>query len=146
MAGQGGGAGGMKPVKPDINTVAMDVFQIKKMLVFLFNHQNIPLPPDILDGPNRNPATGEPMPPGAAGSTSDPARQSQPGPGQESAIPPIQPMQAAFPSGGGGEKAGFVIGDSHEPSSPSPTVKAAALASIINKMREAKSAHETVGA
>ena len=118
--GMGGGPGG-KTAKVDINTVAMDVYQVKKMLQFLFNTMGIPLPPDILDGPNRDPKTGMPMPPGTPGSTSDPTQMSQSAPGQmaqpgapagqggpSGAIPPIQPMEAAGPGGaapgGGAEK------------------------------------------
>lgn len=141
MAGAGGAGGGMggKPMKADINTVAMDVFQIKKMLVFFFNSQNIPLPPDILDGPNRDPSTGAAMAPGAPGSTSDPARQA-PAPGGDGgggAIPPIQPMEAAQ-VGGGGEKTSMYIGEAFEPSTPSPAVRSAALATIISKMQKAR--------
>jgi hypothetical protein len=93
--GGAGGAGGPAKPKQDINTVSMDMYQVKKMLTYFFNQQGIPLPPDILDGPNRDPSTGMPMPAGMPGSTSDPAK-SQAAPPQ-SAIQPIQPMQPAMP-------------------------------------------------
>lgn len=121
MSGMGGqpGAGGPpgamgpggqmmgKPGKPDPMAQAMDIFQIKKILTHICRLNGWELPPDILDGPNRDPQTGAPMPPGAPGSTSDPAMaQGAPGPqdggGQAGAIPPIEPIQPAGPMGGGG--------------------------------------------
>jgi hypothetical protein len=107
------GAGG-KPAKPDLNVIAMDCFQTKKLIIGLYNTMGLPLPQDILDGPNRDPSTGAPMPVGATGSTSDPsmmmsqAQQNQGGPpgggpGTGSAIPPMSPME---PAGPGAEAAG----------------------------------------
>lgn len=113
--GQGGpgamGAGG-KPMKASLETVGMDIFQVKKLVMSMMNAMGLPLPQDILDGPNRDPSTGLPMMPGQAGSTSDPsqmaaqAQQQQPqgqapgaagGQQQGSAIPPVSPMQPAGP-------------------------------------------------
>lgn len=96
--GAAGMAGGMKPAKPDIHTVAQDIFQVKKMLTHLFNSQGMPLPPDILDGPNRDPQLGHPVPPGTPGSTSDPQKPPQQ---HQSSIQPIEAMQGASPSPGG---------------------------------------------
>ena len=101
-AANGGAAG--KPAKPDINTIAMDIYQVKKMLSNLYNTMGIPLPPDIIDGPNRDPSTGLPMPPGAPGSTSDMTQQATPAAPAQSAIPPIQPMEAAMPQAAGQTK------------------------------------------
>lgn len=58
--GAGGPGGGMKPPKPDINTVATDVFQLKKMFLAMIRQNGMELPHDILDGPNRDPVTGAP--------------------------------------------------------------------------------------
>ncbi len=116
MSGAGGGAagaagGGMKPPKPDINMVATDGFQTKKMLFALFRHLNIEIPPDVIDGPGRDPTTGLPAASPVGGSDptqgTDQGQQSM----QAGAIQPIQPMQGAFPTpapGGGGEKAGGI--------------------------------------
>lgn len=112
MGGQPGQPGAMgpngqpmgKPGKPDPMAQAMDLFQIKKMLTHICRINGWELPPDILDGPNRDPQTGAPMPPGAPGSTSDPAMsQGAPaqGGGSPGAIPPIEPIQGASPMGGG---------------------------------------------
>ena len=95
--------------KPDINTVATDVFQLKKMLLHYFRMQGIELPPDILDGPNRDPVTGAPAPGTAGGSDAQPGSSMQ-GAGGASAIKPIQPMAGAFPPGGGGGGAGGGMG------------------------------------
>lgn len=93
QAATGGGAG--KPPKPDINMVATDVFQIKKLLFALFQANNWPLPPGLLDGPGRDPSTGAPAatPDGSSGAA--PA-----GDQPSSSISPIEPMQGAFPAQG----------------------------------------------
>jgi hypothetical protein len=102
---QGGGKGGKAP-KPDINTIATDVFQLKKMFLHFLRMQNIELPMDILDGPNRDPMTGAPATAESGGSDVTPGASQV-----QSAIPPISPIQGAFPTppggdvGGGGEKA-----------------------------------------
>jgi len=144
-AAPGNGAAG-KPAKPDINTVAMDVFQLKKMFLHFLKIQGIDLPPDVLDGPNRDPSTGMPVPMGQG--SSDPAQSSGGGPGgggQQSAIPPIQPMQGAFPSppggGGGGDKAGsdgFRAKVGEEVSGERLVSKAAAVARICRQRLAAK--------
>lgn len=103
MGGRGGATGAKGgPVKADINSVANDIFQVKKILVYLLNMWEIPLPPDILDGPNRDPATGAPVAPGTPGSTSDPSKVQSPP--NNSAIKPIEAMQPAMPAPGGPEK------------------------------------------
>lgn len=165
MNGMGGGAGGAgagagKMAKPDINTVAIDIFQVKKMLQYMFNTMGIPLPPDILDGPNRDPSTGTPMPPGASGSTSDPSMVSQQPAGggagaggqQGGAIPPIQPMQpggpgVAGPSPGGappgmgaekqGEDSVLHMGNGYSPYSfdPRHISRAAALSALVKRLQ-----------
>lgn len=98
-----GGAGGMKPPKPDINMVATDVFQLKKMFLHFLRVQGIEMPPDILDGPGRDPASGMPSASPTGGSDAQPgSAMGGGGAGPQSAIKPIQPMQGAFPSPGGG--------------------------------------------
>src|ERR1700677_1512589 len=103
--GAGGGMGGPK-AQSSIKPAEMDAFQTKKMVMHLAKSQGIEFPPDLLDGPNRDPRTGAPMAPGQPGSTSDPSVSG--GDQSQSAIQPIQPMQGAFPAGGdgGGQKIG----------------------------------------
>lgn len=112
-AAQPGAAGaGGKPMKADINTVAMDCYQTKKLLVGMYQRMGWELPPDILDGPNRDPSTGASMAPGAPGSTSDPARPADAGQGGQAspnAISPVQPVAPASlsaPPDQGATKAG----------------------------------------
>lgn len=90
-AGGAPGAGGMKPPKPDIGTIAQDVFQLKKLLFHQMRQEGRELPPDILDGPNRDPQSG--MPSANPGNGSDPAGggQTAPPPNAISGIQPIQP-------------------------------------------------------
>ncbi len=149
MPGATGGAGGMggpgmgKPGKPDPLAQSMDIFQVKKMVFAIANAMGVEPPQDVMDGPNRDPSTGAPMPPGAPGSTSDPNAQAQgqqgkPQPMNPGAIPPLSGMQGALPSpkdGGGGEKAGQVIGTGIERSNPGKQVrnKAAAIAAILRR-------------
>ena len=122
--GPGGAPGAPgKPGKPDLLAMSQDIFQIKKILFMIANAMSIEIPPEILDGPNRDPTTGAPMPPGAPGSTSDPnvmmqqAQQAASGAGAgggggggpsggKSSIPPIEPIQPAAP--GAGKTAGAV--------------------------------------
>lgn len=146
--GGAGGPGGKGPgvAKPDINTVAMDIFQVKKLLTGLYNTMGIPLPPDILDGPNRDPSSGAPMPPGAPGSTSDPNQQAAQSQQQQpqSAIPPIQAMQAATPQAPGGAEKQSQEDPSLQIGLPMPKLagfdasvisKAAALSRLCRKIR-----------
>jgi hypothetical protein len=153
---QGGGAGGPggggagKPGKPDLLAMSMDIFQIKKMMSTMFNTMGIPMPQEILDGPNRHTATGAPMPPGAAGSTSDLSQQAgQGGGGQpqgggaqpQSSIQPIGAMQGAFPAGkSGSQKIGSPIDlastatkDAPLDIKPELQNKASALSAIIKR-------------
>lgn len=107
----GGGAAGKngKPqAKVDINTIATDVFQLKKMVFMVFQRMGLELPNDILDGPNRDPATGAPAASSDGGSVVPPGSSMQDaaggagGPAPQSAIKPLEPMQGAFPTPGGG--------------------------------------------
>ncbi len=106
MKGNMGPNGKPTAPKPDINTIATDVFQLKKMFLHYLRTQQIELPPDILDGPNRDPMTGAPAASPSGGSDVQPGAsaqgQSLNGGGAPSAIKPIEPMQGAFPSPGGG--------------------------------------------
>jgi hypothetical protein len=120
--GAGGAGGGMKPPKPDINMVATDVFQMKKLMFAMFRQMGWEPPPDILDGPGRDPATGTPATGpmggsdpnmGAGGSMSGMGGGAPGGggPGDQSgsAIPPVQPMEGASPAlaAGGGKMASW---------------------------------------
>lgn len=152
-AGGGGGAGGGgaagRSARPDIVTVANDIFQVKKILTYLLNLWGIPLPPDVLDGPNRDPSTGLPVPPGTPGSTSDPSQQAAPAGGggsaggPQGAFPAIQPVQPAFGGGGGGSTKTssdniFQLGvESSEATQSfnSITNRAAALAKLAQSLR-----------
>jgi hypothetical protein len=150
--GPAGAAGAGKPVKASLETVAMDIYQVKTLLVSMFNQQGWPLPSNILDGPNRDPNTGMPMAPGTPGSTSDPAQmqaaQQQAGAGgaQGGAIPSIPPMEAAGPgvgdpaAGGGAMKAGedetLHVGSGHRVNFTLDTInRAAALAAICRRLK-----------
>jgi hypothetical protein len=93
---KGIGPNGKPTVKPDIVTIATDVFQLKKMLFAIMRHANIELPPDVLDGPNRDPQTGAPAEGQSGGSDVAPGGSMNP----QSAIRPIEPMAGAFPGGG----------------------------------------------
>jgi hypothetical protein len=101
---KGVGPNGKPAVKPDINTIATDVFQLKKMLFAIMRHANIELPPDVLDGPNRDPQTGAPAESPSGGSDVQPGASMA---GPQSSIKPIEPMQGAFPMGGGGAGGGM---------------------------------------
>jgi hypothetical protein len=144
QAGPGGGAAGGKPGKPDLMAMSMDIFQLKKMVSSIMNTMDIPMPQEIIDGPNRDPGTGVPMPPGSPGSTSDPSRASQPmggggggggagggaGGDQPGAIKPISPMQGALPT----QKSGEHIGESVQPQfNTDVRNKAAALNAILRR-------------
>jgi len=93
---KGVGPNGKPAVKPDINTIATDVFQLKKMLFAIMRHANIELPPDVLDGPNRDPQTGAPAESPTGGSDVQPGASMM----GQSSIKPIEAMQGAFPMGG----------------------------------------------
>jgi hypothetical protein len=119
-AGRGAGGPGGKLGRPDPAAQGMDIFQMKKVLFAIANAMGVEIPPEVLDGPNRDPASGMPMPPGAPGSTSDPNVMAQQGGsagggdagGGNSAIPPIQPIQPATPAGpGGGGKTAGAMGE-----------------------------------
>ena len=99
QSGMQGNKGPTAP-KPDINTVATDVFQLKKMFLHFCRVQGVELPPDILDGPNRDPQTGAPAFGQGGGSVAAPGASAAQA-GGTSAIKPIDPMQGAFPGGGG---------------------------------------------
>lgn len=134
-SGMQGNKGPTAP-KPDINTVATDVFQLKKMLLHYFRMQGIELPPDILDGPNRDPVTGAPAMGPAGGSDAQPGSSMQQA-GGGSAIKPIQPIQGASPAGGGGGGMGKMgsarIGEGI--TSQRVISKAAATAMLLRRQR-----------
>lgn len=92
-SGGNGGPGSPKQPKPDINTIATDLFQLKKMFLAYLRRQGIELPPDILDGPNRDPATGAPAISPTGGSDVAPGSSQGTAAG---AIPPINPIQPAM--------------------------------------------------
>ena len=114
-AGPAGPGGQVKPAKPDLGAMQMDLFQTKKMVFKIADTMGIDIPPEIMDGPNRDAQSGMPVVPGTPGSTSDPAAQTMGGGGPPpSAIPPIEPIQPAMPGveGGGGEKmSGYSVGE-----------------------------------
>jgi hypothetical protein len=97
LQGQPVNNNGKPAVKPDINTIATDVFQLKKMLFAMMRHAGIELPPDVLDGPNRDPATGAPAASPTGGSDVAPGSSNGPNGPMSSAISPIQPIQPAMP-------------------------------------------------
>jgi hypothetical protein len=92
QGGANGGPGSPKQPKPDINTIATDIFQLKKMFLAYLRRQGIELPPDILDGPNRDPMTGAPAMSASGGSDVAPGSSQATAQGS---IPPIQPIQPA---------------------------------------------------
>jgi len=136
IAGPAQAAGG-KPPKPDINMVATDVFQIKKLLQDLYNRNGWPLPEGILDGPGRDPMTG--MPTASPMGGSDPAGSPPPGPPPESAISPIGPMEGAFPTPGQGKSAQA----NHPPvgSSFAPTESFASRAQAVARLFQRRKQH-----
>lgn len=100
-SGMQGNAGSPKQPKPDINTVATDLFQLKKMFLAYLRRQGIELPPDILDGPNRDPATGAPAVSPTGGSDVQPGAAQATAAGAIQPISPIQPAMINAISGGG---------------------------------------------
>ena len=104
LTGNGGaGKNGKPQAKVDINTIATDVFQLKKMVFMVFQRMGLELPNDILDGPNRDPATGAPAASADGGSMVPPgSSMQQAGAPPQSAIQPMEPIQGAFPAPGGG--------------------------------------------
>ena len=101
---QGGGAGGAGATGPngqpkkkvDINT---EIYQIKKLLIYLLQLQGATVPPEMMLG---DPADDPQAAPGEA--ASDPASAGAVPGAQQSAIPPMKSMGAANPAlaGGGG--------------------------------------------
>lgn len=149
--GNGAAGAGMpgKPGKPDLNAVAMDLYQTKKLVVMMAQQMGLTLPQDVLDGPNRDPSTGAAMPPGTPGSTSDASKPVQPGPGPsagpDNALQPLSPLQPASltPPPDAGTKAGSDmvpdIGISHPARSSGFDIqtvnRAAALSAILHSIR-----------
>jgi hypothetical protein len=139
QAAQGAGGGGMpgqaaKPPKPDINTVATDLFQLKKMIFADMRQRGVEPPPDILDGPNRDPVTGAPTASPTGGSDVPPEGGQPP----QGAFPPIEPMQPGLPPGGGGKQASHL----------SHTAAVAGLlkeASDVLRLYAAIKSHEALG-
>jgi hypothetical protein len=101
LGGGPDGKGGKQTApKPDINTIATDVFQLKKMLLHVIRAQGMELPPDVLDGPNRDPSTGAPAAAPDGGSVVRPGASATPSQGaspDDSAIKPVEPCRAPSP-------------------------------------------------
>jgi hypothetical protein len=100
-AGAGGaeGANGKPKMKIDINN---EIYQLKKMMVQLLNALDQPIPADLLLGdPAQDPTISQEE------AAKDPLSAAA-GPGTQSAISPIQPMQGASPDmASAGEKAAY---------------------------------------
>jgi hypothetical protein len=99
-----------KAGKPDLNVMATDIYQIKKLLINLYRVLNIELPVSILDGPTRDPMTGLTQDTAEAGGE----KQDN----QTSSINPIEPIKPAFPTSPNSEKKsahrlGNIGSDSH---------------------------------
>jgi hypothetical protein len=102
MGGGAGGAGAMGPngmpkKKVDVNT---EIYQIKKLLVYMLQTQGVTVPPEMLLG---DPADDPQADPNQA--AQDPASAGAAPGVQQSSIPPIKPMGGASPAlaaGGGG--------------------------------------------
>lgn len=99
LPGAGPTSKGGKPVKPDIATIATDVFQVKKLLLHLYRLNDWDLPQDILDGPNRDPITGAPIDQsavqGGASGLNETEKKTDRG---IKPIEPIKPAEAEAPS------------------------------------------------
>jgi hypothetical protein len=142
LTGNGGPNKNGKPqAKVDINTIATDVFQLKKMVFMVFQRMGLELPSDVLDGPNRDPATGAPaqspdggsvVPPGA--SMTQDGGGSPPAPPQSS-IKPVEPIVGAFPQppGGGEQKSASQVGIPFSSYAGSPVEHARALQMMFRR-------------
>lgn len=107
-------AAGGKKMKPEEITQSYRDYNTQVMLTAIINHLGITIPPEaLLTPPN---AMGAPAPEQAMPGTGSPidmatqaaGQQAQQGGGgaQQSAIQPVEPMQAAMPQAGGQQKAG----------------------------------------
>lgn len=110
--GAGGGAGA-EPIKPKID-VNVEIMQIKNMLALLLDHNGIPVPASAMV------ATPEKLTAMAQGQNAAGAGAGAGGAPPPSAIPPIEPIQAAAPGmppggGGGGKKAHVDDGEAFGP-------------------------------
>ncbi len=143
MSAQQGGPGGAggKSNKADMQSnTSMDLFQIKKMLMTLFNSMGIPIPNELLLGGNRDVNTGLPaVGPGDPNSTSNPANTTSPQQPQ-SAIKPIGPMGSAFPGGQGAppssgseKQSSLSIGEQISRPAKLARNKAAALGAVLRQ-------------
>ncbi len=94
-AGMQGNTGNPKQPKPDINTIATDIFQMKKMVQHDLRLRGVELPPEVLDGPNRDPMTGAAAV-SPSGGSDVPAGASLAG----GSIPPIKPIGEINPAMG----------------------------------------------
>lgn len=74
-----------KANKPDLNTIALDVYQIKKMLLHMMRVQGIDLPDEVLDGPGRD------LPPG--GGVSAEPNTGRGGGESDAGVNPIKPIE-----------------------------------------------------
>lgn len=108
VGGANGGAtnGTGKPAKPDLALMSADIFQTKKMIEGLYNAMGLPYPDGIMDGQNRDPATG--MAVGAQAAAKMSATNGDASPTPRRTVEPA--TQPAGPEGGGGqgEKSGAI--------------------------------------
>src|SRR5437667_3523945 len=103
QSGVGAGKGQPKTNKPDPAAMATDMFQLKKLVMHDMRSRGKEPPPDILDGPYRDPVTGMPAQAADGGSVVQGGQEQGQAGGQppQSTIQPMEPMQSAFPQAGG---------------------------------------------
>ena len=132
--GAGGGAGAMGPngqpkKKVDVNT---EIYQIKKLLIYMLQAQGVTVPPEMLLG---DPADDPQAAPGAA--AQDPASAGAAPGTQSSAIPAMKPMGGASQAlaGGGAQKQSEFLnrGSVMSPSFLETVNQASGLAALIRQ-------------
>lgn len=96
QGGMGGGMGGAQPLKPKID-VNVEIMQIKKMLARVVDSLGIQIPAAEMTATSTDLTQMAQQQQGAAAG----------GAPAPSAIPPIQPMQAAMPAAGGEKTSGY---------------------------------------
>jgi hypothetical protein len=62
--------------KPDLNVLAHDIYQLKKLIFRLFQQMGWEIPADIIDGPNRNTSAASASSPAATAADSNSEKQS----------------------------------------------------------------------
>jgi hypothetical protein len=123
--------------KPDINTIATDIFQLKMMFQHYLRIQGIDLPESLLVGANRSAITGA-AEPGVSGGSDTASANAMNGPQGNSAIKPIQPIQGAFPgagAGGGGATKTSSVTIGQEITGHRVMSKAAAVALMLRRQQ-----------